>query len=503
MTIRTCLLTSLLVVGYVLPGLAGEDAFDVVVNGGRVMDPESGLDAVRSLGIRDGKVVEISRTALVGDETIDAAGLVVAPGFIDLHVHGQHDVGYDYMARDGVTTALDLEAGVKGIEEFLEERSGKARIHYGAAAGHIGSRIYVKHGFSTGHALTGSIDGGAFDWFMKMVQRWFKPTAWMYEEANSEEIIEVVRSLRDELDAGAIGVGMGLAYTPGAGPDEIRSIFEFASSRGVPCFVHMAEQKGEGDMGPIVRLIAYARDADAALHIVHINSSSRSSIDKYLALIEEARASGLDITTEAYPYTAGSTMIESALFDEGFQERRGIDYGDLQWVATGERLTEETFGKYRAQGGPVIMHMMKPEWIDRAIAHPRVMIASDGMPMIEGTHPRGAGTHARVLGLYVREKGAVTLMDAIRKLSFMPAQRLEAFVPAMANKGRLRVGADADITVFDIMKVTDRATFDDSLRYSEGIHYVLVDGMLVVRDGELVEGAAPGKAIVAADTSGS
>jgi dihydroorotase len=196
-------------------------------------------------------------------------------------------------------------------------------------------------------------------------------------------------------------------------------------------------------------------------------------------------------------------MIESALFDEGFRERRGIDYGDLQWVATGERLTEETFGKYRAQGGPVIIHMMKPEWIDRAIAHPLVMIASDGMPMIEGTHPRGAGTHARVLGLYVREKGAVTLMDAIRKLSFMPAQRLEAFVPAMANKGRLRVGADADITVFDIMKVTDRATFDDSLRYSEGINYVLVDGMLVVRDGELVEGAAPGKAIVAVDRSGS
>jgi dihydroorotase len=147
--------------------------------------------------------------------------------------------------------------------------------------------------------------------------------------------------------------------------------------------------------------------------------------------------------------------------------------------------------------------MMKPEWIDRAIAHPLVMIASDGMPMIEGAHPRGAGTHARVLGLYVREKGALTLMDAIRKLSFMPAQRLEAFVPAMANKGRLRVGADADITVFDIMKVTDRATFDDSLRYSEGINYVLVDGVLVVRDGELVEGAAPGKAIVAVDRSGS
>lgn len=479
--------------------LAGD--YDVAINGGRVMDPESGLDAVRSIGIRDGKVVAISQAPLSAGSTIDASGLVVAPGFIDLHVHGQHEAGYDYMARDGVTTALDLEAGVMGIEDFLEERAGKARIHFGAAAGHIGSRIYVKHGLSTGHVLSSSVRGGVRSWITKIVQRWFRPTAWMQEPADSEEIIEIVRALRDELDAGAIGIGMGLAYTPGAAPDEIHAVFELAASRDVPCFVHIQEQTRVGDLGPIQRVIDHARAAAAALHVVHINSSSRSSIDKYLALVEQARARGIDVTTEAYPYTAASTMIESAIFDVGFRERRGLDYGDLQWVETGERLTEETFHKYRTQGGAVIMHMMQPEWIERAIAHPLTMIASDGMPMVKGTHPRGAGSHARVLGLYVREKGVVSLMDALAKLSLMPAQRLESFVPAMKNKGRIRVGADADITIFDAEKVIDRATFEDSLRYSEGINHVLVDGTFVVREGELVERAVPGRAIVAGSAS--
>jgi len=220
-----------------------------------------------------------------------------------------------------------------------------------------------------------------------------------------------------------------------------------------------------------------------------------SAIAAYLERIEQARASGMDVTTEAYPYTAASTFIESVLFDEGWQELRGIDYGDLQWQATGERLTEESFERYREQGGTVIIHMMQPEWIETAMAHPRVMIASDGMPMVEGAHPRGAGTHARVLAHYTRERGVMDLMTALSKLSYQPAQRLEAFVPDMARKGRIRIGADADLTIFDPATVQDRASFADSLRYSTGIPHVLVEGTFVVRDGELVEGAAPGRAL--------
>ncbi|MCP5042438.1 MAG: amidohydrolase family protein, partial [bacterium] len=208
-----------------------------------------------------------------------------------------------------------------------------------------------------------------------------------------------------------------------------------------------------------------------------------------------ARAQGLDVTTEAYPYTAGSTMIESALFDEGFRERRGIDYGDLQWQETGERLTKESFEKYRKRGGTVIIHMMQPEWIERAISHRLVMVASDGMPMVAGAHPRGAGSHARVLRVYVRERGVISLMNAIEKFALMPARRLEAFVPAMAHKGRIGVGSDADLALFDPEAVTDLATYEQPLQYSRGIEHVLVAGTFVVRDGELVPGATPGRGL--------
>lgn len=308
-------------------------------------------------------------------------------------------------------------------------------------------------------------------------------------------------ALAEQLNVGAIGIGMGLGYTPGADAAELRAVFALAAKHGVPCFVHIRDQELPGDTRPLEAVIEHAAQTGAALHVVHINSASRSAIAEYLTLIEKARASGVDVTTEAYPYTAGSTALESTLFDEGWRQRRGIDYGDLQWVATGERLTEETFYKYRAQGGTVIIHMMQPEWIDTAIAHPLVMIASDGMPMVDGAHPRGAGTHARVLGHYARDRGTITLMQAMEKLSLMPAKRLEAFVPAMVRKGRIRIGADADLTIFDPLTVTDRATFESSLHYSEGFAHVLIEGSFVVRDGALVEGAYPGRGLLAAGPS--
>jgi len=210
-----------------------------------------------------------------------------------------------------------------------------------------------------------------------------------------------------------------------------------------------------------------------------------------LGMIAGARRRGLDVTTEAYPYTAGMTDLSSAVFDPGWQGRTGgIGYQDLQWVATGERLTEETFGRYRKQGGMVILHSIPEDMVRVAMADPTVMVASDGVLENGKGHPRGAGTYARVLGRYVREQHAVSLMDALRKMSLLPAERL-----GIQTKGRLQIGADADIAVFDPDRVTDRATFESPAQYSEGIPFVLVNGTLVVRDGKLVEGAAPGRGL--------
>ncbi len=235
----------------------------------------------------------------------------------------------------------------------------------------------------------------------------------------------------------------------------------------------------------------------AALHIVHVGSSGITDVPEVLKLIDASKAAGMDLTTEVYPYTAASTALESAMFNPGWQDNLKISYGDLAWAATGERLTQETFESYRKQGGWVIIYMMKDENVEKAIAHPGVMIASDGIPFVDGKgHPRGAGTFARVLGHYSREKKLLPLMDALAKMTILPAKRLEGHVPMMKNKGRIAIGADADITVFDPATITDRATFEAPTTPSAGIPHVLVNGGFVVRDGELVKDARPGRAVI-------
>jgi dihydroorotase len=243
-------------------------------------------------------------------------------------------------------------------------------------------------------------------------------------------------------------------------------------------------------------VIADAAATGASLHIVHVNSSSLWDLPLVLEIIEGARKRGVDVSTEAYPYTAASTSIESAIFDEGWQERLRISYGDVQWQNSGERLTEETFRKYREKGGIVIVHVMKPEWIDLAVRTPFVMIASDGMPYAPGAHPRSAGTFSRVLGQYVREREILDLMEAVAKMTFLPAKRLDEVAPGMKRKGRIQVGADADITVFDLGTIRDTATFEDDLSFSTGVVQVLVGGVFVVRDSQSIKDVFPGKPVL-------
>ncbi len=419
--------------------------FDLVLWGGRVLDPETGLDAPLHVGIRDGRIAELSPEPLDGREVLDVTGLAVAPGFVDLHAHGQNPLSYDFMARDGVTTALDLELGAHGVAAFLREREGKARIHYGVSAGHIPTRIKLMYGVSGGHLLTRG--GGFIGSLRRFVQRVWQPTGFAHEPADEKQVRILIRLLGEQLDEGGIGIGMGIAYTPGARPEEVRAVFGLAADRRVPVFVHLAEPQQPGDMAPLESVLDHARATGASLHIVHVVHSAGATTAVYLAAIDAARAEGLLVTTEVYPYTAASTRLES-----------------------------------------------REEWVELALRHPGVLVASDGMPMYDGgEHPRSAGTHARVLGRGVRERGTLTLLDALARMSWLPARRLEGTVPGMGRKGRLQVGADADLVVFDPATVIDRATYEDSHQASAGIPHVLVGGVLVVRDGALVEGALPGK----------
>jgi len=211
-----------------------------------------------------------------------------------------------------------------------------------------------------------------------------------------------------------------------------------------------------------------------------------------LKMIDGARAHGVDVTTEFYPYPAAMTGLESAVFNEGWQERMGITYSDVVWIKTNERLTPETFARYRKLGGMVVIYGIPEPAIKLAIASPYTMVASDGLIEEGKGHPRGAGTFARVLGHYARDEHALTLMDALRKMALLPAQRLEKAVPAMRAKGRIRAGADADLVAFDAAKVIDRATFAEPALPSAGFALVVVMGKPVIRNGQLLSGTFPG-----------
>ena len=479
MLIETVLLAAL-IIGPFMPVLSvpaqSAAEFDIVLANGRVMDPESNLDAVRNIGIRAGKIAAISARPLRGRTVVDVKGLVVAPGFIDLHSHGQDDENYRYKARDGVTTALELEVGVSPVAAWYAQRDGKSLINFGATVGHIPAKMAVMK------------DTGAFLPRDNAINRLSTP----------DEVRQITDLIKQGLDEGALGIGFGINYVPTTTRAEVFDLFAVAAERGVANYVHVrhggATEPGSG-VGAVQEVLSDAAATGASLHIVHITSVCLRQTATCLSLIEGAAKRGVDVTTEAYPYTATQTRLESAIYNDGWQESLGITFKDLQWVATGERLTAETFARYRKEGGSVIGHSIPEEVSRLAAANPRVMVASDGLIENRQGHPRGAGTFARVLGVYVREQKALSLMDAIRKMTLLPAQRLEKAVPSMRAKGRIKVGADADLAIFDPAIVIDRATFEQPAQYSEGIRHVLVGGIFVVRDEKIVEGVKPGKAV--------
>jgi N-acyl-D-aspartate/D-glutamate deacylase len=409
------------------------------------------------LVIRNGRVV------------IDATGLVVAPGFIDLHSHGQTPENYRFKARDGVTTALEMEVGVNPVAPWYAAREGKSLVNFGATSGHLPARMAVMHDTGTFLPRDAAVTGIALN----------------------EQKREILALVRKGLDEGALGVGLGIAYIPTATRPEILDLFRVAADYRVPVFVHMrdAGPVEPGVIGALQEMLADAAVTGAPLHVVHIPSMAFRQTPLCLDMMAGARKRGLDVTTEAYSYTAGMTRLETAIFDTGWQERLGIGFHDLQWVATGERLTAETFARYRKQGGDVILHHIPEEIVRLAMADPTVMVASDGWIDNGKGHPRGAGCFARVLGRYVREEKALDLMTAIRKMSLLPAERLR-----LQNKGRIKVGADADIVAFNPATVTDRATYENPAQYSDGIPYVVVNGVLVVNKNELQD-VAPGRGI--------
>lgn len=445
------------------------ESFDLVIANGRVVDPETGLDAVRHVGIRGGSIARIAEDRLQGARVIDATGLVVSPGFVDLHEHGQQEESYAMMVRDGVTSALELEAGTADVAEWYAAREGGQIVNHGVSVGHIPARMRVLGDPSDRKDILPSGIGGT-------------------GAASEAQVAAMEAILVKGLAEGAVAVGAGSAYTPGAGMAEVERMFAVAARAGASVHIHMRN----GPAG-LDSTIAAARSAGAKLHIVHVNSSGGDSLEAFLTRIAAAQRAGQDVTTEAYPYGAGMTSIQSAIYDdwETWPDER---FPTVQLVSTGERLTRKSFAAARAAGGTVIQHSRTEEQTRAAIVSPLTMIASDGFIVNGRGHPRTSGSFARVLGRHVRDEKGIGLVDALRKMTLMPAQRLEARVPAMRKKGRLQEGADADLTVFDPATVIDRATYEDATIPSTGIPFVVIGGAVVV-DGGKVTSARPGRAL--------
>ena len=333
-------IASSLVCVILLSGCGGSD-YDVVIQGGRVMDPESGLDAVMSVGVRDGRIEAVTEDAITGTRTIDASGLVVTAGFIDLHQHAQNEQAYALTAADGVTSTFELEVGTNDVAAWYAAREGGQIVNYGVSIGHVPVRMAVMN--DPGDFLPMGPGG--------------------YGAAGDAQVDEMARRIEEGLVQGAVAVGFGTAYTPAATIGEVERMFRIAADHGAAAHIHVGGSAG------LQATIETAERVNVPLHIVHANSSGGSRTTQFLEAIERARAGGQDVTTEAYPYGAGMTEIQSALFDD-WESWPDARFENHQLVATGERLTRETFGQARREGGTVIIHGRTEEMTRAAVGSP-------------------------------------------------------------------------------------------------------------------------------------
>ena len=444
---------------------------DLAIINGRVMNPASGLDVVLTVVITGDRITSITNRPVSAKRTIDAAGLVVAPGFVDIlaRLRPSHEP-QRYKIKDGVTTVISMHGGPVDIPDWYRAfESQGALLNYGTAVGHPDVR-----------EAAGAID--------------------LYEPATAEQRRRMREIAAQAIRAGAVGVGFGVNYTPGASYEEIVDLFGVAAEHGVPAHVH-SRYKGsvfpETIVQSVQEVIAAAAITGARAQVVHLASSAIGSMEASLEMIAGARRNGVDVMADIHPYLANSTRLESALYDPGWEERfGGAAVDSIMLMDTGERLNDSSFAYWREKGATIVTFFIPEEEVLMALQHPLVMITSDGVIVDGKGHPRGAGTFAHVLGRMVRQRGHLTLMEALRKMTIMPAQRLEQGSPSMRMRGRLVPGAYADISVFDPNTILDRASYLNSAQYSEGMRYVIVNGAVVLDSGEFVPGATPGRPIL-------
>lgn len=476
------------------------------------MDPESGLDAIRNIGVKDGKIALITDQAIHGIEAIDATGHVVAPGFIDGHCHAANDAyAVKCGLRDGKTTQMDLELGAWPVDGWYGRMEGRAQANYGATVGHFAIRDDV---FSNVTYKTGNM----------VLEPWRSKDQWSVHKSSPEELKKILEKVEQGLNQGALGVGTPIGYAiDGLSSVEVSEVWRLAGEHGRFATVHGRFSSfalpTEGLLG-LLEAMACATMHGAGLLMHHFHAQVLSQVEDMARIVDQARAKGAKVLLEMYPYTYGSSIISADyLRPDSYSKQMGHSYEDIFLVLTGQPLTKETYDqalKTNPMTFILFEHCVEADMV-KALTWPSVCLGSDGMPYsddkqsrdAEGVitvpfdfpddkaiaHPRGAGTYAKAFR-YVREQKLMPLMTAVAKSSYLLAKFMEECgVPQMAFKGRIKVGADADLTIFNPDTITDNATRQHGALPSSGIPFVIVNGVPVVKNSVVLEGVYPGKPI--------
>lgn len=469
--ILSLIIVFIIIVSFVPISSFGEKdiVYDIVIQNGNIYNPSTDHELIGyNLGITGSKITRITKESIEGKKVIDATNLVVSPGFVDLISYDPNSVGIRLKVLDGVTTNLAMHGGTEDAESWYRAWGKNGVLtNYGAST------------FIT--RLRWPIVGGSVDAELK----------------TKEQIDKLVSSVKKNIENGTLGISFSFEYIPGV-KNEIIPLLKLAKEYNVPTFYHLRYSDEERGLEGIQEVIDYAKETGAIIHIMHINSTGGTFVmDKALDMVKDANNEGLDVTSCFYPYDYWATYLGSARFRGNWQDRFKVTYEDLQIGGTDIRVTKDTFDKYRAQNVLVAAHGSMPEEeLIMLLKDPNTMIGSD--TIIEphfNNHPRGSGTYSRVFGKYVREEKVLTMMDAIKKVSYFPAIRMEDASPSMKYKGRIEIGADADITIFNPETIIDKATVKDTALPSEGVEYVIINGVITKDLDGIVKGVNAGKPI--------
>jgi N-acyl-D-amino-acid deacylase len=435
----------------------------LLIENGLVIDPANGLHETKNVLVEDGKIAQVTDQSPAADRVIDAQGLVVAPGFIDIHMHedpvknGRLDLCiFRCMLSMGVTTAVGGNCGTNVCDpaDYLDicDRRG-APVNVAMLAGH--------------------------GWFRKMAGATDR-----YQAATPIQIVRMRSGINRSLERGCAGLSYGIRYTPGMDQRELYETAKLCVPFDAPIAAHIRDDAAYV-FDAARELLEAGKAFGLPVELSHIGSMAGfGQMKEFLALVDEYRAGGLRVTCDCYPYDAYSTGIGETTYDDGWMERYGCDYSAIELCEgkyKGQRCTEAIFQELRRDFPEclTVCHVMDMADLSQAFTHPGVMLASDGTLNNGQGHPRAAGAFPRFWADFVRT-GTVSMDDAIYRMSTEAAQTL-----GFSSKGHLSPGADGDVVIFDPDTFRDQATFAQPILPPVGVEYVLVNGQVALEKGQI------------------